>query len=84
MGGEVYNAGGSRHSNCSMIEAISLCEKIVGKKMHYSYNEKNRSGDHIWWISDVTKFQSHYPEWSYKYNLEMIMDELYGGQKNRV
>jgi CDP-paratose 2-epimerase len=82
--GEVYNAGGSRHSNCSMVEAISLCEEIAGKKIQYSYSEKNRSGDHIWWISDISKFQSHYPEWSLKYNLELIMEELYRSIKTRV
>ena len=82
--GSVYNAGGSRYSNCSIIEAISLCEDIVGNKIHYDYTENNRSGDHIWWISDISKFQSHYPEWSFKYSLPMIMEELYGGLKGRV
>src|SRR5690606_26243257 len=64
--GEVYNAGGSRFSNCSMLEAIDLCEKISGKKMNYSYAESNRIGDHIWYISDVSKFKSHYPDWNYQ------------------
>jgi CDP-paratose 2-epimerase len=59
--GEVYNIGGSRHSNCSMFEAIALCEEISGRKLTWSYEETNRIGDHIWWISDVTKFQKHYP-----------------------
>lgn len=75
--GEVYNAGGGRHSNCSMLEAINICEKITGKKMNYTYSEDNRIGDHIWWISDLTKFKSHYPDWNWKYNLESIMDEIY-------
>ncbi len=79
--GEVYNIGGSRHSNCSMLEAISMCEEISGKKMDYSYIETNRIGDHIWWISDVNKFKSHYPGWNYKYNLKDIMVEIY---KNSV
>lgn len=52
--GEVYNMGGSRRSNCSMLEAINLCEEITGKKMNYTYSEGNRIGDHIWWISDVS------------------------------
>jgi CDP-paratose 2-epimerase len=82
--GEVYNAGGSRHSNCSMKEAITMCEKITGKKMNYSYTEVNRIGDHIWYISDVGKFKRHYPEWSYKYNLENILTEIYQGFKNRI
>ncbi|MCZ7355812.1 MAG: NAD-dependent epimerase/dehydratase family protein [Candidatus Methanoperedens sp.] len=75
--GEVYNMGGSRHSNCSMLEAISMCEEISGKKMNYSYIENNRIGDHIWWISDVSKFKSHYPGWNYKYNLKDILVEIF-------
>ena len=79
--GEVYNIGGGRHSNCSMLEAIKMCEEITGKKMNYSYSETNRIGDHIWWISDVSKFKTHYPEWDYKYDLKDIMIEIF---KNSV
>jgi CDP-paratose 2-epimerase len=75
--GEVYNAGGSRFSNCSMLEAIDFCEKISGKKMNYSYAETNRIGDHIWYISDVSKFKNHYPEWDYKFNLESTLVEMH-------
>jgi CDP-paratose 2-epimerase len=75
--GEVYNIGGSRHSNCSMLEAIQLCEEISGKKLNWSYKEENRIGDHIWWISDVAKFQSHFPEWKYKYDLRGILEEIH-------
>ncbi len=75
--GEVYNAGGSRHSNCSIIEAIQICEKINGKKMNYSYTDENRIGDHVWWISDVSKFKNHYPEWEYKYNLSDIISQIF-------
>lgn len=82
--GEAYNAGGSRHSNCSMQEAITVAEKITGKKMNYSYSETNRIGDHIWWVSDVSKFQSHYPEWKYKYNLEDIMVQINDSMSKRV
>lgn len=74
---EVYNLGGSRHSNCSMLEAIALCEEIAGRKLDYSYVEDNRIGDHIWWISDVRKFQSHYPDWSYRYDLRGILEEIH-------
>lgn len=74
---EVYNIGGSRFSNCSMLEAIALCEEITGKKMNWSYSETNRIGDHIWWISDVSKFQSHYPDWQFKYTLKDILQEIY-------
>lgn len=81
--GEVYNIGGSRHSNCSMLEAISICENIVGKKLKYIYTDENRSGDHIWYISDVIKFRSHYPIWEYKYNLQQILEEIYYAQASR-
>ncbi|MCK4981999.1 MAG: NAD-dependent epimerase/dehydratase family protein, partial [Victivallaceae bacterium] len=81
--GEVYNAGGSRHSNCSMTEAIEFCEKISGKKMNYKYAEDNRIGDHIWYISDVRKFQGHYPEWKYQYGIEDILVEIHDGLSKR-
>ena len=81
--GEVYNAGGSRHSNCSMKEAIGICEKLSGKPMNYSYSEMNRSGDHIWYISDVQKFSSHYPDWKYQYNLEDIMTQIFDHMSSR-
>jgi CDP-paratose 2-epimerase len=75
--GEVYNIGGSRHSNCSMREAIAMCEEISGRKLHWTYLEDNRIGDHIWWISDVRKFQSHYPEWKFRYGIREILEEIY-------
>lgn len=74
---EVYNAGGGRHSNCSMAEAIEMSERITGKKMNYSYTETNRIGDHIWWISDVRKFKEHYPSWNWKYNIHDILSQIY-------
>jgi CDP-paratose 2-epimerase len=75
--GEVYNIGGSRHCNCSMLEAIDLCQEIAGKKLNWSYEETNRIGDHIWWISDVRKFQSHYPNWKFRYDLRGMVEEIY-------
>jgi CDP-paratose 2-epimerase len=75
--GEVYNIGGSRHSNCSMLEAIQICEELSGNKLDHSYVEDNRIGDHIWWISDVRKFQEHYPNWKYRYDLRGILGEIY-------
>lgn len=75
--GEVYNMGGSRHSNCSMMEAIAMCEEITGKKMDVTYREANRIGDHIWWISDVGKFKAHYPDWNYKYDVKGILMDIY-------
>ncbi len=75
--GEVYNMGGSRHSNCSMVEAIDMCEEITGKKLNSSYTESNRIGDHIWYVSDVNKFKSHYPDWNYKYDVRGILNDIY-------
>ncbi|EEF59571.1 NAD-dependent epimerase/dehydratase family protein [Pedosphaera parvula] len=75
--GEVYNMGGSRHSNCSMLEAIDLCQQISGRKLDWKYVEDNRIGDHIWWISDVRKFQTHYPQWKYRYDLMGILKEIH-------
>ena len=77
--GEVYNMGGARYSNCSMREAIAYCEKLTGRPMQWSYQEANRAGDHIWWISDVRKFQGHYPDWRPQFDVEAILDQVYEG-----
>lgn len=81
--GEVYNAGGGRFSNCSMQEAIKLCEEITGNKLSHSYVDNNRIGDHIWYISDLSKFKSQYTEWSWKYDLKSTLIEMYQGLLNR-
>src|SRR5437867_598225 len=75
--GEVYNIGGSRHSNCSMLEAIEICEEISGKKLNWTYEKANRIGDHIWWMSDVRKFQRHYPQWRFTYGMREMLEEIY-------
>lgn len=80
---EVYNSGGGRFSNCSMLEAIQMCEEISGRKLNWTYVEQNRIGDHIWWISDNSKFSSHYPEWKLKYNIRQILEEIYEFNKER-
>lgn len=82
--GEVYNMGGSRHSNCSMREAVAKCEAIAGKMMATVYVDEARVGDHIWWISDVRKFQAHYPHWRYSYDIDRILEEIYRGLEGRV
>lgn len=74
--GEVYNAGGARHSNVSMAEAIKKSEEILGKKANINYCEENRIGDHIWYISNVAKFKKHYPEWDFTYDIDAIINEI--------
>ncbi|MCX8064630.1 MAG: NAD-dependent epimerase/dehydratase family protein [Candidatus Hydrogenedentes bacterium] len=81
---EVYNIGGGRYSNCSLIEAIYMCEEITGKKLNYTYIDQPRRGDHIWWISDIRKFQSHYPGWKLTYSISQILEEIYHGLKGRA
>src|SRR6266568_1411087 len=76
-GGEVYNIGGSRHSNCSMLEAIELCEEISERKLKWRYEETNRIGDHIWWISNMRKFQQDYPAWQFRYGLREMLEEIH-------
>jgi CDP-paratose 2-epimerase len=75
--GEVYNIGGGRSSNCSMLEAIQLCEGITGKRFNSKYVDENRRGDHIWWISDISRFQQHYPDWRLEYDVPQILGEIY-------
>ena len=69
--------GGGRYSNCSMLEAIELCEQIAGRKLNWTYSEQNRQGDHMWWISDNGRFMGHYPEWRLTYNVPLILQEIY-------
>jgi CDP-paratose 2-epimerase len=75
----VYNLGGSRTSNCSVLEAISACEQRTGKHLNWTYSDQNRNGDHMWWISDNRRFQQDYPDWRLRYSLDDIFDELYRG-----
>ncbi len=75
--GEVYNIGGSRFSNCSMREAVALCQEIAGKELNWTYNETNRIGDHIWYISDTRKFRVHFPEWKQQYDLRSLLVDIY-------
>jgi len=82
--GEAYNVGGGRFSNCSMIEGITMCEKITGNKMNYTYSETNRIGDHIWYISDMSKFKEHYPLWSWNYSVMDILFQMFNEIKQRL
>jgi CDP-paratose 2-epimerase len=80
---EVYNIGGGLHSNCSMSEAVSMASQICGHPMKISYQENNRTGDHIWYVSDLRRFQNHYPAWKLRYNVEMILQEMYEINRDR-
>jgi CDP-paratose 2-epimerase len=79
--GQVYNVGGGRESNCSMLEAITACEEITGRGLTWSYEEENRVGDHMWWISDLSRFKSHYPKWELEYGIGEILHEIYEGNR---
>ena len=75
--GTVYNMGGSRHSNISMLEAIEWLQNYLSRKVNYTIDEtKVRKGDHIWYVSDVRKFQQDYPTWRYSYNIQDILTEM--------
>jgi CDP-paratose 2-epimerase len=82
--GEVYNIGGGRQSSLSMLEAINLCEEIVGQKMNLEYDPKHRNGDHIWWISDLAKFSSHNPDWEITYEVRDILVEIFETQSKII
>jgi CDP-paratose 2-epimerase len=82
--GAVYNIGGSRHSHSSVIEAISLVEELSGKTLDYTLVNKARRGDHIWWVSDVRKFQRDYPAWTYRYDLKRIVEDIIASTLERA
>ena len=75
-GGKVYNIGGGRDNSCSILEAISLIEKISGKKSKYKILKSNRIGDHIWWISDNSKFKKDYPKWNVNVSLNQSLRQM--------
>ena len=74
--GEVYNIGGGRYSNCSILEALDLVEKISNISISRNVVRIPRIGDHIWYISNLKKFKNHYPKWKQKYNTKKILGEL--------
>jgi CDP-paratose 2-epimerase len=76
-GGAVYNIGGGRACNCSMLEAIALCQQIAGRELDWTLSEQNRRGDHRWWISDLRPFVRDYPGWGLTRGLEDILREVH-------
>lgn len=81
--GEVYNIGGGRFSNCSMLEAINLCEEITGRPLAWTYTTEARRGDHIWWVSDLRKFRDHYPAWRLQYDVPAILKDIHENARAR-
>jgi CDP-paratose 2-epimerase len=73
----VYNLGGGRFSNCSMLEAIELCERISGRTLEWKLDDQARMGDHRWWISDLSEFRADYPGWEPRYDLETTLVEIH-------
>jgi CDP-paratose 2-epimerase len=82
-GGAVYNIGGGRASNCSMLEAIDLCQRIAGRELDLTLAEQPRIGDHRWWIGDLRPFVRDYPDWALTRTLEEILRELHDAGAER-
>ena len=81
--GAVYNAGGGRESNCSMLEAVEMCEHLTGRRINLTYSSENRIGDHIWYISNLKKFKRDYPRWKHSYSVPDILAEIHQANKER-
>jgi CDP-paratose 2-epimerase len=73
----VYNIGGGRAANCSMLEAIEACERIAGRELDWELSGENRTGDHRWWISDLSEFEADYPEWQPRHGIEETLREIH-------
>ncbi|WP_127586754.1 NAD-dependent epimerase/dehydratase family protein [Paenibacillus koleovorans] len=82
-GGVVYNLGGGRESSLSVLEAIELAQQITGNRMAYGYSEAARTGDHIWYITDMAKFKEHYPEWRLQMRVQQVMEHIFIDNKDR-
>ena len=77
--GEVYNLGGGRENSASVVECIQRIERLLGRKVQHSYSDQARKGDHICYISDLTKFRSHYPQWKLEWSLDRILEKMIAG-----
>jgi CDP-paratose 2-epimerase len=82
--GEVYNIGGGRDNSCSILEAFEMVQSITGKRMNYEYVDKNREGDHICYISNLSKLKEHFPDWHITVSLETIFEEIAGSWFDRL
>ena len=82
--GEVYNLGGGQTNSVSILEAFTLISEISGQAMNYEYVDQNRSGDHICYISDLTKLKSHYPGWKITKSLRTTFEEIHQAWHSRI
>jgi CDP-paratose 2-epimerase len=82
--GEVYNLGGGRTNNASVLESIELVERVSGRRLNWAYDDRNRIGDHICYISDMTKFRKHYPAWSIAVSLDQMVGEMVATMRART
>jgi CDP-paratose 2-epimerase len=80
---EVYNIGGGRFSNCSVLEAITMSQEIAGRELSWEHVDQQRIGDHIWWIGDNARFASHYPNWRLEYDVPQILKEIHDANVER-
>ena len=83
-GGLVYNLGGGRNNSCSILEAINIIENMSGIKSKYKILRLNRIGDHIWWITDNSKFKKDYPKWKIKYSLKKSLEQMISFELQRI
>jgi CDP-paratose 2-epimerase len=79
----VYNLGGGREANVSMLEAIERCEQIAGRALDYEISEQARIGDHRWWISDLSEFRRDYPDWEMSYGIDRTLQEIHDANVER-
>ncbi len=79
----VYNLGGGRVANCSMLEAIAICERIAGRELRWELGERARVGDHRWWISDLAEFRADYPRWQVQRGIEATLREIHDANVDR-
>ncbi len=75
--GEVYNMGGGRFSHCSMLEAIALCQEVAGRELAWTLSPESRTGDHVWYVSDLAKFRGHYPGWQPQVDVRGILERIF-------
>ena len=80
---QVYNMGGGPACNCSMLEAIEICEHICGQRLDWRYSEENRAGDHIWWVSDTRRFETDYPQWDVTRDIPQILEEIFTSNRRK-